>query len=75
MLPTSRYPTPADNDAFYRGVLDEVRVLPGVDSAGYTNFAPLVFKSGRSVVLVDGQPPPERSEILRHLAHQRDIGV
>jgi putative ABC transport system permease protein len=68
VLPASRYPTPADNDAFYRSVLEEVRALPGVDSAGYTNFAPLVFKFGQSVVLVDGRPPPERSEILRHLA-------
>jgi putative ABC transport system permease protein len=74
-LPESRYSTPADYDAFYRGVLDEVRALPGVDSAGYTNFAPLVFKGGRSVVRVDGRPPPEPSEILRHLATFRSASA
>ena len=29
-----RYPTPEKWEAFYRRVLDSVRVLPGVDSAG-----------------------------------------
>ncbi len=74
-LTASRYPTPADNDAFYGRVLDEVRALPGVDSAGYTNFAPLVFKFGQSVVFVDGRSPPERSEVFRHLATFRSASA
>jgi predicted permease len=71
VLPESRYRTPADYELFYRRVLDEVRALPGVDSAGYTSFAPLLFKGGRSVIFVDGRPRPEQAEILRNLATNR----
>jgi putative ABC transport system permease protein len=71
----SRYPTPESYGQFYRGVLDEVRALPGVESAGYTSFAPLVFKGGRSVIFVDGRPRPEPSEILRNLATNRSASA
>ena len=71
VLPESRYTTPADYERFYRTVLDEIRALPGVESAGYTNFAPLVFKGGRSIIFVDGQPRPEPSELLRNIATNR----
>ena len=70
-LPESRYPTPAASEQFYRRVLDEVRALPGVDSAGYTSYAPLVFKGGRSVIFVDGRPRPEAADLLRNLATNR----
>jgi putative ABC transport system permease protein len=70
-LPESRYPAPADYDAFYRRVLEEVRSLPGVVSAGYTSYAPLVFKGGRSVVFVDGRPRPQPEEIFANLATNR----
>ena len=60
-----------DRDAFYQRVLERVRALPGVESAGYTNFAPLVVKGGRSVTLVEGRPPPaEPDEIVRTIAQQ-----
>jgi putative ABC transport system permease protein len=71
VLPDSRYGAPADAHLFYRRVLEEIRALPGVESAGYTSFAPLVFKGGRSVVFIDGRPPPEPSELLRNLATNR----
>jgi putative ABC transport system permease protein len=75
VLPESRYPTPADYGQFYRRVLDEVRALPGVDSAGYSNYAPLVFKGGRSVMFIDGRPRPEPAEILRNLATNRSASA
>ena len=59
-------PTPADRDAFYQRVLERVRALPGVESAGYTNFAPLVVKGGRSVTFVEGRPRPAPGEIARN---------
>ena len=71
VLPDSRYRTTESYETFSRRVLDEVRALPGVDSAGYTSFAPLVFKGGRSVVFVDGRPRPEAAEILRNIATNR----
>jgi putative ABC transport system permease protein len=55
-LSPARYGRPADRDAFYQRVLERVRALPGVDSAGYTNFAPLVIDGGRSVTFLEGRP-------------------
>jgi predicted permease len=55
-LSQARYGRPADRDAFYQRVLERVRALPGVDSAGYTNFAPLVIDGGRSVTFLEGRP-------------------
>jgi predicted permease len=75
VLPESRYPNPADYERFYRNVLEEVRALPGVESAGYTNNAPLVQKGGRSVIFVDGRPRPEPAEILQHLATNRSASA
>jgi predicted permease len=75
VLPEARYPTPASYEQFYRRVLDEVRALPGVESAGYTSFAPLTFKGGRSVIFVDGRPRPPAEEILRNLATNRSASA
>ena len=71
VLSESRYRDSADSDVFYRRVLDEVRALPGVESVGYTSFAPLTSKGGRSVVFLDGRPRPEPAEILSNLATVR----
>jgi predicted permease len=75
VLPDSRYGTPAAHDLFYRRVLDEVRALPGVASAGYTSFAPLMFRGGRSVVAVEGRPRPQPSEIFENLATNRSASA
>jgi putative ABC transport system permease protein len=72
-LAPARYPTPADRDAFYHGVLERVRALPGVESAGYTNFAPLVIKGGRSVTFVEGRPRPEQGDLFRTVAQNRGV--
>ena len=69
--PASRAANPAERETFYRRVLDNVRALPGVERAGYTNFAPLVFKGGRSVIFVDGRPRPSANEMLENLATNR----
>ena len=73
VLPPSRYPAPADRDAFYQRVLERVRALPGVESAGYTNAAPLVVKGGRSVTFVEGRPRPAPSELGGTVANDRGV--
>jgi predicted permease len=70
-LPSSRYPDPASRIAFYQRVLERVGALPGVESVGYTSFAPLMFKGGRSIVLAEGRPRPEPADLLRNLASSR----
>jgi len=42
-LPSSRYADGASRQAFYDGLLDRVRALPGVDIAAATNTPPLSF--------------------------------
>src|SRR5262245_41487648 len=72
-LSPSRYPNAVDRDAFYQRVLERVRALPGVESAGYTNFAPLVIKGGRSVTFVEGRPRPTQEEMFRTVAQDRGV--
>jgi putative ABC transport system permease protein len=74
VLTPSRYENPADRDAFYRAVLERVGALPGVETAGYTSYAPLMFDGGRSLVLVEGRPRPQGSEVVRNLALNRGVG-
>jgi hypothetical protein len=63
-LAPSKYGELADRTELYRRVLERVSALPGVESAGYVNLAPLVFKGGRAYVSIEGQPPPAREQFL-----------
>jgi putative ABC transport system permease protein len=74
-LSPSRYPTAAERDSFYHRVLERVRALPGVESAGYTNSAPLVIKGGRSVTFVEGRPRPTDAELFRFITQNRGISA
>jgi putative ABC transport system permease protein len=73
LLPASRYPNPADRDAIFQRVLERVRELPGVESAGYANVAPLIVKGGSSVTFVEGRPRPAPGERGRTLASNRSV--
>jgi putative ABC transport system permease protein len=42
---------------FYRSVLDQVKWMPGVVSAGYTTFLPLTNAGGTSAFTIEGAPP------------------
>jgi putative ABC transport system permease protein len=72
-LSPSRYSNPEERDAFHRRVLERVRALPGVESAGYTNFVPLAIEGGRSVTRLEGAPTPDPSEVLRLLSSNRGV--
>ncbi len=54
----SRYRTFEARATFYKRVLDGVRQLPGVVSAGYTTFLPLTGAGGAMGLLQEGAPPP-----------------
>jgi putative ABC transport system permease protein len=55
-LPGSRYGEHARRTAFYDGVLERVRALPGVVSAAYTTSTPLVWKGGTSGLYPENLP-------------------
>ena len=59
VLPMPKYELTARRMQFYARVLDEVRALPGVQSAGYTSFLPMVMRGGIWPVMVDGTTAPE----------------
>ncbi|MDT5272060.1 MAG: hypothetical protein QOH49_4246 [Acidobacteriota bacterium] len=58
VLPQQKYPDLARRTAFYTDMIRRVEALPGVRSAGVTNWIPLV-KQGDSIgVTFEGQPVP-----------------
>ena len=58
-LPPNLYPEsePQKRDAFVNGVLENLRKLPGVQSAAATNFLPLTGFWGTTDFAIEGQPP------------------
>jgi predicted permease len=53
-LPMNRYKEPAQQTRFYDHLLDEVRALPGVKSAGLVSSVPFSGDDGSASYLVDG---------------------
>ena len=58
-LPLPKYEAVTARAQFYRQVLDEVRATPGVESAAYTSFLPMVMGGGIWPVLLPGTTVPE----------------
>ncbi len=56
-LPESRYRELPQRVQFYDQVLEHVKSLPGVVSAGYTTSVPLVWKGGTSSFIPEGRQP------------------
>jgi putative ABC transport system permease protein len=57
-LPEYKYKDQARRTAFYAAVLERVRALPGVVSAGYTTSVPLEWKGGASPLTIEGKTAP-----------------
>jgi predicted permease len=55
-LPMPKYEKTARRNAFYNRVLPRVRALPGVESAGYVSFLPMVLRGGVLPYTVEGHP-------------------
>jgi putative ABC transport system permease protein len=72
-LSQTEYATPAARAGFYERVLERVRGLPGVASAGYVNIAPLVFKGGRVLIAIEGRPDPPPEEFASRITSDRVI--
>ena len=60
-LPREKYPKPEQQLAFYRQLIERVRALPGVDSAGTIDSVPFAMDGSGSTqpVAIEGRPPVE----------------
>jgi putative ABC transport system permease protein len=61
-LPEVKYDDDAEVAGFYRRLLDEVRALPGVESAGVVNFLPLSPHNVNGNFAIEGRTIPEGIE-------------
>src|SRR5206468_389991 len=75
VLPPSKYRTLESRSAFYDRVLERVRALPAVSSAGYVNYPPLVFKGGRAYISIEGKPTPPREDFIRYIVSDRVVSA
>ncbi len=57
----SRYEKTVTRVAFYKRVLDDVRALPGVESAAYISTLPMVWRGGIWTITINGQQPVDPS--------------
>jgi putative ABC transport system permease protein len=60
--PSAKYPTSSTVRAFYAQLLDRVRELPGVASAGASSGIPLSSTLGDWAFAIDGTPPRRMGE-------------
>jgi predicted permease len=58
-LSEARYPEDQQQVAFFQRTLEQVRALPGIQSAGVTTGLPLTLSLSGSDFRVEGQPEPE----------------
>jgi putative ABC transport system permease protein len=58
-LPTSRYPEPDKQAAFFERVIERVAVLPGVESVGAVSALPLGGAEEASGFMVEGSAPAD----------------
>jgi putative ABC transport system permease protein len=70
-LPPARYKTDAEIANFYTTLVDRVRELPGVMSAGVTSSAPPAWNDNSTRFILEGEPAPQRGDP----AHQERLRV
>ena len=58
VLPQQKYPDHARRTTFYTDMIRRVEALPGVRSAGVTNWIPLVMQGDSIGVTIEGHPAP-----------------
>ncbi len=75
-LPRTKYGEPPKRIAFYDQVLERVKSLPGVVSAGYTMSVPLDWKGGTSGFWIEGRTSEQAvSQGLSYDANHRQVSA
>jgi putative ABC transport system permease protein len=70
-LPSTRYPSPSRQAAFFQQVLGQVQNLPGVQFAAVTACLPLAAEAGKVPFSIEGQPsvlPAQRPQARYYAA-------
>ncbi len=62
-LPARKYATLESRSAFYDRLLENIRALPGVESAAAASGLPLGNNGWQSNFRIDGQPDPPRDQV------------
>ena len=62
-LPGSKYPEPQQRDAFYRQLMEQVRALPGVGSAGATAVLPMSGNNQSGSFRIEGREVPQGTSL------------
>jgi len=73
VLSPASYTTPERRIGYYQSVLAQASRLPGVVSAAFSSFAPLMMKGGRMAFLIDGRPAPAPNQQPPQLAVDRAV--
>jgi putative ABC transport system permease protein len=75
-LSGSKYPGQPQRAAFYQQVLERVKSLPGVESAGYVTTVPLEWKGGTSGFSIEGRTVVQsRAQGLSFDANHRQVSA
>jgi putative ABC transport system permease protein len=61
-LPANRFPSPTGEIHFFEDVLNRIRALPGIDSAGVIDDLPLNGGGSNQPFTIEGRPAPPMSE-------------
>lgn len=62
-LPQKKYADDDQQASFYNRLLENIRALPGVESAAAASGLPLGNNGWQTSFTIDGQPPPERDRV------------
>ena len=62
-LPQKKYATEDARASFYNRLLENIRTLPGVESAAAASGLPLGNNGWQTSFVVEGQPPPPRDQV------------
>jgi putative ABC transport system permease protein len=61
-VPSTRFPTPLQQSNFFNDVLQRVRALPGVESAGVIDALPLTGGGSIQPVAIEGRPAQQMAD-------------
>jgi putative ABC transport system permease protein len=68
-LPQSKYPKPEDIARFFKGAIENVRAVPGVQSAALVRAVPFSGNGGLTGYAVEGKPAPDPAQLPQARFH------